>query len=45
VIKYLESALWAFYNSNDFEEGDLLPVNLGNDADTLMFRKIEVTRK
>jgi ADP-ribosyl-[dinitrogen reductase] hydrolase len=34
VVKALESALWAFYNSDSFEEGALLAVNLGNDADT-----------
>jgi ADP-ribosylglycohydrolase len=26
--------LWAFYHSQSFEEGCLLAVNLGNDADT-----------
>jgi hypothetical protein len=30
----LEAALWAFYNSNSFEEGVLLAVNLGDDADS-----------
>lgn len=30
----LEAALWAFHNSADFEEGCLLAVNLGDDADT-----------
>ena len=30
----LEAALWAFYNSNSYEEGVLLAVNLGDDADT-----------
>ena len=34
VVKSLEAALWAFYNSNSFEEGCLKAVNLGNDADT-----------
>ena len=34
VVKSLEAALWAFYNSNDFREGCLLAVNLGDDADT-----------
>ena len=34
VVQSLESALWAFYNSSTFEEGCLLAVNLGNDADT-----------
>jgi ADP-ribosylglycohydrolase len=34
VVKSLEAALWAFYNSDSFKEGALLAVNLGNDADT-----------
>jgi len=34
VVKSLEAALWAFENSNSFEEGCLLAVNLGDDADT-----------
>ena len=34
VVKSLEAALWAFYKSNTFEEGCLLAVNLGDDADT-----------
>lgn len=34
VVKSLEAALWAFYKSSTFEEGCLLAVNLGNDADT-----------
>ncbi|MBX0332973.1 ADP-ribosylglycohydrolase family protein [Pontibacter sp. HSC-14F20] len=34
VVKSLEAALWAFYISSSFEEGALLAVNLGNDADT-----------
>ena len=34
VPKTLEAALWAFYNSNNFEEGCLKAVNLGEDADT-----------
>ncbi|WP_207431343.1 ADP-ribosylglycohydrolase family protein [Sabulibacter ruber] len=34
VVKSLEAALWAFYNSNTFEEGCLMAVNLGDDADT-----------
>ena len=34
VIKSLEAALWAFYNSTSFEEGALMAVNLGEDADT-----------
>lgn len=34
VIKSLEAALWAFYKSSSFEEGALLAVNLGDDADT-----------
>jgi ADP-ribosylglycohydrolase len=34
VVKSLEAALWAFDNSTSFEEGCLLAVNLGDDADT-----------
>ena len=34
VVKSLEAALWAFHRSHSFEEGCLLAVNLGNDADT-----------
>ncbi len=35
VVKTLEAALWAFYNSDSFDEGCLLAVNLGDDADTV----------
>ncbi len=34
VVDALEAALWAFDRSDDFEQGALLAVNLGNDADT-----------
>ena len=34
VIHSLEAALWAFAKSRSFEEGALLAVNLGEDADT-----------
>lgn len=34
VVDSLEAALWAFANSETFEEGALLAVNLGEDADT-----------
>jgi ADP-ribosyl-[dinitrogen reductase] hydrolase len=34
VVKSLEAALWAFYHSTSFEDGCLLAVNLGDDADT-----------
>ena len=34
VVASLEAALWAFHNSGSFEEGALLAVNLGDDADT-----------
>lgn len=34
VVKSLEAALWAFYNSDDFKSGCLKVVNLGDDADT-----------
>ncbi len=34
VVQSLEAALWAFHKSDSFEEGCLMAVNLGNDADT-----------
>lgn len=34
VVHTLEAALWAFYNSDSFQEGCLKVVNLGEDADT-----------
>ena len=34
VVDSLEAALWAFDQSTSFEEGALLAVNLGEDADT-----------
>ena len=34
VVRSLEAALWAFFNSESFREGCLLAVNLGDDADT-----------
>lgn len=34
VAKSLEAALWAFFHSTSFEDGALLAVNLGDDADT-----------
>ena len=34
VVDSLEAALWAFYHAQDFREGALLAVNLGDDADT-----------
>lgn len=34
VVRSLEAALWAFSRSATFEEGSLLAVNLGDDADT-----------
>ena len=34
VVRSLEAALWAFYRSDSFDEGCLLAVNLGEDADT-----------
>lgn len=34
VVESLEAALWAFDRSDDFREGALLAVNLGDDADT-----------
>lgn len=34
VVKSLEAALWAFWNSKNFRDGCLLAANLGDDADT-----------
>ncbi len=34
VVQSLEAALWAFHKSSTFEDGCLLAVNIGNDADT-----------
>jgi ADP-ribosylglycohydrolase len=34
VVQSLEAALWAFHNSDSFEDGILKAVNLGDDADT-----------
>ncbi|QHW33744.1 ADP-ribosylglycohydrolase family protein [Paenibacillus rhizovicinus] len=34
VVRSLEAALWAFAKGGSFEEGVLLAVNLGDDADT-----------
>ena len=34
VVRSLEAALWAFHHGQDFREGALLAVNLGDDADT-----------
>jgi len=34
VVECLEAALWAFHKGGSFEEGALLAVNLGDDADT-----------
>jgi len=34
VVQSLEASLWAFFRSNTFEEGCLMAVNLGDDADT-----------
>jgi ADP-ribosyl-[dinitrogen reductase] hydrolase len=34
VVHSLEAALWAFYHSDNFREGALMAVNLGEDADT-----------
>lgn len=35
VFSTLEAALWAFYNSDNFRDGALMAVNLGDDADTV----------
>jgi ADP-ribosyl-[dinitrogen reductase] hydrolase len=34
VLHTLEAALWAFWGSSSFEQGALMAVNLGDDADT-----------
>jgi hypothetical protein len=34
VVDCLEAALWAFHEGSSFEQGALLAVNLGDDADT-----------
>jgi ADP-ribosylglycohydrolase len=34
VVRTLEAALWAFYNTSSFRDGCLGVVNLGEDADT-----------
>lgn len=34
VVESLEAALWAFHHSDNFRDGCLLAVNLGDDADT-----------
>ena len=34
VVDTLEAILWAFFHTEDFREGALKVVNLGNDADT-----------
>jgi ADP-ribosylglycohydrolase len=34
VVQSLEAALWAFYHAENYEEGCLLAVNLGDDADS-----------
>lgn len=34
AVASLEAALWAFYHSTTFQEGCVLAVNLGDDADT-----------
>jgi len=34
VVQSMEAALWAFYKTDNYKDGCLLAVNLGNDADT-----------
>ena len=34
VVKALEAALWAFHKTENYKDGCLLAVNLGDDADT-----------
>ena len=33
-MRSLEAALWAFYKTDNYKDGCLLAVNLGDDADT-----------
>jgi len=35
VVDSLEASLWAFFRTDGFEEGAVLAVNLGDDADTV----------
>jgi ADP-ribosyl-[dinitrogen reductase] hydrolase len=35
VVDSLEAVIWCFINSNDYSEGILKAVNLGNDTDTI----------
>ncbi|RPA85281.1 ADP-ribosylglycohydrolase [Ascobolus immersus RN42] len=35
VLHSLQAALWAFFTSGSFEEGAVLTVNMGDDADTV----------
>jgi len=35
VVDSIEAALWAFFNTGSFEDGAILAVNLGDDADTV----------
>ena len=34
VVKSIEAALWAYHKSTSFQQGALMAVNLGDDADT-----------
>jgi len=34
VVRTLEAALWAFHHTDSFEDGALMVINLGDDADT-----------
>lgn len=34
VVRSLEAALWSFWHSDSFEQGALIAVNFGDDADT-----------
>ena len=35
VVDTLEAGLWSFYNTDNFDDGVILAVNLANDADTV----------
>jgi len=34
VVESMEAALWAFYHTDNYKDGSLMAVNLGDDADT-----------
>jgi ADP-ribosyl-[dinitrogen reductase] hydrolase len=44
VVESLEAALWAFAESESFEQGALLAVNLGDDADEILSNVVDEGR-